>query len=191
MLWLALHFASLPLEVYARAARASSAVAVADSTHRIVACNEAGLKLGVKRGMAVAAASALVSDLHVVSRDIAAEEAALERIAAWAIQFTPTVTVARPAEILLEIEGSLTIFKGLKHLWTELIEGLRTLGFTASVACAPTPLAAQWFARARLSVRVRHLDALRASLPELPVDVTHAAPEALALLHDIGAHSIG
>jgi protein ImuB len=191
MLWLALHFASLPLEVYARAAHRSSAVAVADPAHTIVACNDTALKLGVKRGMAVAAASALVSDLNVVSRDITAEEAALERLAAWAIQFTPTVTIARPAEILLEIEGSLTIFKGLKHLWTEVIEGLRTLGFTASIACAPTPLAAQWFARARLAVRLRHADALRASLPELPVEVTHAPSEALAFLHDIGAHSIG
>src|SRR5919106_1832334 len=132
MLWLALHFASLPLEVYARAGQASAAVAVADSAHAIVACNEAALKLGIRRGMAVAAASALSSDLHVVPRDIAAEEAALERIAAWAIQFTPAVSIAPAAEVLLEVAGSLTIFRGLKHLWTEAQEGLRALGFSAS-----------------------------------------------------------
>ena len=46
-------------------------MAVADSAHDIVACNDAALKLGVRRGMSVSAASALVSDLHVVSRDLA------------------------------------------------------------------------------------------------------------------------
>ena len=190
MLWLALHFASLPLEVYARAGQPSAAVAIADSAHHIVACNEAALKLGIRRGMAVAAASALSSALHVVPRDGAAEEAALERIAAWAIQFTPTVSIARPAEVLLEIAGSLTLFRGLKYLWAEIQDGLRALGFTASIACAPTPLAAQWFARAGVPVRLRHLDALRASLPDLPIEVTHAAPDALALLENIGVKSV-
>jgi protein ImuB len=190
MLWLALHFASLPLEVYARAGHASAAVAIADGAHTIVACNEAALKLGIRRGMPHAAASALSSELHVVPRDIAAEEAALERIAAWAIQFTPAVSIVRPAEVLLEVAGSLTIFRGLKHLWTEVQEGLRALGFSASIACAPTPLAAQWFARAGLPVRLRHGDALRASLPDLPIAVTQAAPEALALLDNVGAKNV-
>ena len=190
MLWLALHFASLPLEVYARAGHASAAVAIMDSAHTIVACNEAALKLGIRRGMPVAAASALSSALHVVPRDNAAEQAALERIAAWAIQFTPAVSIARPAEALLEIAGSLTIFRGLKHLWTEVQEGLRVLGFSASIACAPTPLAAQWFARAGIPVRLRHGDALRASLPDLPIGVTQAAPEALAFLDNIGAKNV-
>ena len=74
--------------------------------------------------MPLAAASALASDLQIVPRDTAAEEAALERIAAWAIQFTPAVSIAQPAEVLLEIEGSLTLFGGLKDLWNEVAEGL-------------------------------------------------------------------
>src|SRR5688572_12750054 len=128
MLWLALRFASLPLEVFARAVRpdapqASIPLAIADvALNDIIACNEAARSRGVKPGMPLAAATALASDLHVKLRDVAAEQAVLERIAAWAIQFTPAVSIARPAEVLLEIEGSLTIFRGLKHLWSELAE---------------------------------------------------------------------
>src|SRR5947207_12099221 len=117
MLWLALRFHSLPLEVYARAARAASPLAVVCSTAThadIVACNKAARERGVKPGMPLAAASALVFDLQAVPRDTAAEGAALERIAAWAIQFTPAVSIAPPAEVLLEIAGSLAIFGGLK-----------------------------------------------------------------------------
>ena len=197
MLWLALRFASLPLEVFTRAVpaadtRLSSPFAVADrALERLVACNEAARHRGINSGMRIAAATALAADLQVTSRDTAAEEAALERIAAWGLQFTPAVSIARPAEVLFEIEGSLTVFRGLKRLWVEIAEGLRTLGFTATVACAPTPLAAQWFARAGLAVRLRHVDALRTSLPDLPLEVMHAAPESFALLQNVGAQTIG
>src|SRR6185503_1666339 len=118
-------------------------------------------------------------------------EAALERVAAWAIQFTPAVSLAQPAEVLLEIAGSLTLFGGLKRLWNELSEGLRTLGLTVSMACAPTPLAALWFARAGLAVRLQHADALKVSLPDLPLEVMQFAPEALALLQNVGARTVG
>src|SRR3954466_15657145 len=132
MLWLALRFASLPLEVYTRAVRpgarrAPRPLAVASSTGtqgEIVACNEAAQSLGVRAGMPLSAASALASGLEIVPRDAAAESAALERIAAWAIQFTPAVSISQPAEVLLEIAGSLTLFGGLKNFWNALAEGL-------------------------------------------------------------------
>ena len=190
MLWLALRFASLPLEVYARAARASAALAVSGSQFEIIACNEAARGRGIKCGMPVAAASALAADLHVVPRDIAAEKAALERIAAWAIQFTPAVSLAHPDEVLLEIAGSLTIFGGLKNLWREITTGLSALGYAASVACAPAPLAAQWFARAGLEVRLRHADALGASLPDLPIEAARPGADALALLQNVGVKTV-
>lgn len=193
MLWLALRFASLPLEVYARAARASSPLAVVSSTGtraEIVACNEAARTRGVKPGMPLAAASALASDLHAVSRDIAAEQAALARIAAWAYQFTPAVSIAEPSEVLLEIAGSLTIFGGLTRLWSALAKGLHALGYAPSIACAPTPLAAQWFARAGLAVRLRNSDALRLALVDLPVEVMQASPDALALLQNVGVKTV-
>lgn len=193
MLWLALRFTALPLEVYTRAGapREPHPFAVTDAARdRLIACNEAARKYGVMPGMPLAAATALSSDLRVVTQDTAAEVAALERIGAWAIQFTPAVSITPPDEILLEVEGSLTIFGGLKSLWAAVAEGLRTLGFTASIACAPTPLAAQWFARAGLAVRVRHKDTLRESVTSLPFEVMHAPPSAFALLQNLGAKSI-
>ena len=194
MLWLALHLASLPLEVYARASRGAEPLAVFGSQGPqsfVVACNDAAKRRGVKTGMPPAAASALASDLQLVPRDFAAEDAALERIAAWAIQFTPAVSISAPAAVLLEVAGSLTLFGGLKPLWNAVAQGLRSLGYSAFIACAPTPLAAQWFARAGLAVRLRHADALRVSLPDLPVDALDIAADAVALLQSVGANTIG
>ena len=111
MLWLALRLVSLPLEVYTRAAYGTGPLAIvasAGTRAEITACNDAAHARGVKPGMPAAAASALAADLRLVPRHLTAEQAALERIAAWAIQFTPTVSIECPSEVLLEVEGELT-----------------------------------------------------------------------------------
>jgi len=193
MLWLALCLPSLPLEIFTRGMIAPRPLAIASSTGAgagIVACDRKARERGVRAGMPVAAASALAADLYVLARDTAAERAALERIAACAIRFTPVVSIASSAEVLLEIGGSAKLFGGLSRLWTCLEQELDAQGYAVSLACAPTPLAAQLFARAGLPVRVRHRDALRLSLGRLPVDVLDLPPESIAFLRGIGIPTI-
>ena len=194
MLWLALHFASLPLEILTRGTRVSGPLAIASSSAaaaEIVACNPDAERRGIRTGMGVAAAWTLASGLRVLPRDTAAERAALEGIAAWALQFTPVVSLAAPNEVLLEVGGSCRLFGGFSRLWTDVERKLAEVGYTALVAAAPTPLAAQWFARAGLSPRVRHDDALLLALERLPVEVLGAPPAARDLLQDIGVHTLG
>ena len=194
MLWLALRFPALPLEVFSRAAPKPGPLAIASSSGanaELVACNLKAHGRGVSAGMPVAAAAALAADLQVLVRDPALERAALERIAAWAIQFTPMVSIGSTAEVLLEIEGSLKLFGGLGRLWTSIERKLDALGYAFSIACAPTPLAAQLFARAGLPVRIQHDDALRISLAQLPVEALDLSAESAALLRDIGARTVG
>jgi protein ImuB len=193
MLWLALRFPLLPLEVYARAAQAGDPLVVVSGSGpqaQIVACNEGALACGIRPHMGLSAAAALDSRLKSVMRDSAAEQSALERIAGWAYQFTPAVSIAPSAELLLEIEGSLGLFGGLAHLWREVAEGVKALGYEATLACAPTPRAAQWFARAGLGIRLQHPDALHTAFARLPVGVLEAGPEVLALLEEVGVATI-
>ena len=194
MLWLALHFRHLPLETFTRGVRGSGPMAIASSSGSsalLVACDRKARARDVRCGMTVAAAWALASDLKIVVRDVTAEHAALERIAAWAFQFTPTVTIFAPADVLLEVAGSLKLFGGLSRLHQRVEQGLVELGYGASVACAPTPLAAQLFARAGLAVRIQHHDALRHELEKLPVSLLDHPPETTAMLENFGVHSVG
>jgi protein ImuB len=194
MLWLALRFPSLPLEIFTRGTPSQEPLAVAAAAGagaQIVACNRKAQGRGVRAGMPVTAACALAADLRVRARDPAAERAALERIAARAHQFTSFVSIAPDAEVLLEISGSLKLFGGLGRLWTQVERELDGHGHSVSMACAPTPLAAQLFSRAGMPVRIQHNDALRASLAQLPADILDLPPESKALLHDIGARTIG
>ena len=194
MLWLALRLPSLPLDIFRRAAQADTAFAVSTgegARAEIIACNKKARDKGVRSGMQVSAAMALDASLQVVPRDTGAERAALERVAAWALQFTPVVSLAPPSELLLEIEGSLKLFGGLGGLRRQVAEGVQALGYRALVAVAPTPLAAQFFARAGLPVLIRHADALHASLARLPADVLDLPVEALRLFDDIGVQTLG
>lgn len=194
MLWLALHFPSLALDALARGAREPGPLAVVSSpgaNAAVIACNPAARSRGVRVGLAPAAACALDSSLKILARDAAAEQAALERIAAWAMQYTPTVSVAAPSGVLLEIAGSLKLFGGLSRLCGLIENGVSALGYGACIACAPTPLAAQWCARAGFAVKARHHDALRHVLKQLPAAVLDQPPRTAALLEDVGARTVG
>ena len=193
MLWLALRFPLLPLEILTRGGKLTGPLAAAASltAHaEIVACNQQARHRGIHEGIAVATAQALSSGLRIFARDGAAERAALERIASWALQFSPTVSIAEPAEVLLEVEGSLDLFGGFSRLWAEVTQKISAMGYTAVVAAAPTPLAAQWFARAGLPARIRHDDALRLSLERLPVSVVGLSPSSKETLRNIGVGTL-
>jgi protein ImuB len=194
MLWLALRFPSLPLEIYTRGAHAAGPLAVASSSAanaKIITCNPEARRRGIHAGMAVTAAWPLAADLRVFPRDAAPQRRALERMAAWALQFTPVVSLAAPDEVLLEVGGSCTLFGGFGRLWADVERKLAAVGYTALIAAAPTPLAAQWFARAGLSPRIRHDDALRLALERLPADVLDLPPPLRDLLEDIGVRTLG
>ena len=194
MLWLALRFPLLPLEIFTRGAAAPGPLAVVSSpaaNAEIVACNPEARRRGIDAGMPVTAAWALDSGLRVMTRDTTAERAALERVAAWALQFTPTVSLATSTEILLEVEGSLRFFGGLNRLWADMKRKIGVTGYTAILAGAPTPLAAQLFARAGLSPRIHHGDALRLSLGQLPASVLELPAALSDMLQDIGVRTLG
>ena len=71
----------------------------------------------------------------------------LERIAAWACQFTPRVSLEPPRALAAEVEASLRLFGGRDALLAELRAGLGALGVEASLGVAPTARAALWLAR--------------------------------------------
>lgn len=197
MLWLALHFRHLPLEVFTRGApvqpqpAATAVTSSAEASAVIVAADRQALARGVQPGMSVSAACALAPGLQTLARDSTREQATLARIAAWALQFTSLVSIAAPDVVMLEIEGSLKLFGGLAKLNQQIARGVADLGFSASIACAPTPLAAQWFARAGINVRLQHRDALHHALEKLPATLVCEDDATRQLLQSFGAHTLG
>ena len=192
MLWVALELPSLPLQIAERAGACSEPLVIAEGpTQRpIVTCaNEAARRAGIREGQAVAAARALAVDLRSVPRDLPAERDTLERLAAWAGQFTPMTSVDGQG-IVLEVGACLRLFDGHAKLTGAIKRGVREVGFHATVGIAPTPLAARLFARAEAhGLQVRScltLAGLRERLADLPLFLLDWPAKTLARLSDLG-----
>lgn len=150
MWWLCIDLPHLPLEIFARSDVVSFPFAVVQgsgSRTHVVAANNIAHDAGVQSGMPLAAAQAICADLRARPRDIAEEQRALKRLAAWAYQFTSHVRLASAA-LLLEVAGSLRLFGGLTPLFSQLRTGLDRLGYAAALSAGPTPLGAQVLAHA-------------------------------------------
>ena len=192
MLWVALELPALPLQIAERAGASRDPLAISEGPEQrpIVACaNEAAQAAGVREGQAVAAAKALAGALRVLPRDLAAEREALERLAAWAAQFTPMSCVDGQG-IALEVQSCLRLFCGPAKLASAIRRGVRDLGFHAALGIAPTALAARLFAKAQMrGIAVRsctEIDTLPERLADLPLFLLDWPAATLAHLTDLG-----
>lgn len=194
MLWLALHFHSLSLEVFTRGAEVPGPLAVVEKQGgrtRVVACNEAAAVGGVQVGMAVSAAQALADGLILRRRDLLAEQASLEGLAVWAGRFTPAVSLEPPAGLLLEISTCLSLHRGLANLLKLARRGITGMGYAAAMACAPSSHGAWLLARAEIGKVIREPARLEKILATLPVTLLDQSPAVLEGLERIGAATLG
>lgn len=193
MLWACLHIPDFSLQLLTRATAASGPLIVSSGGNRpvVLSCNDVARRAGVAAGMKVSAAIALAPQLAEHPRDPAAERDALHGIANWAGQFSPLVSLAPPDEVLLEIEGSLRLFDGLRALLLRMSSGLSELGYAAAIAAAPTPGAARLLARAGLASSFTDRDALPDALAPLPLALLDQPAETAAMLTTMGVHTIG
>lgn len=192
MLWVALEMHALPLQIVERAGACAEPLVVSEgpSQRPVVLCaNAAAREAGVREGQAVAAAKALAGDLRNAPRDPRVEQQTLERIAAWAAQFTPMVCVDGQG-IVLEIESCMRLFGGHAKMTAAILRGVRDLGFNATLGVAPTPLASRLFARAEAKGRAVRACLSLADLPgriaDLPLFLLDWPEKTLARLTDLG-----
>lgn len=112
----------------------------------------------------------------------------LQRMAGWALQFTPDVCMGQTSTVLLlEVEPSLRLWGGLHALLQRLQEGWQSLGWhppnAAHLAWAPTPRAAEWRALWRAESE--------APLEQLPLGCIPEAHPHLDLLARMGLQHLG
>src|SRR5512135_272098 len=170
MLWLALHFHSLSLEVFSRSAAVPEPLAVVEKQGgrtRVIVCNAAAAAFGVSVGMAAPAAQALADSLIVRKRDPMAEQESLDGLAVWAGRFTPSVSLAPPDGLLLEISTCLSLHRGLANLLKQARSGLDEMGYAASLACAPSSHGAWLLAKAGIEKAIREKARLETVLSRL------------------------
>ena len=114
------------------------------------------------------------------------------RLAQWALQFSPCVTITGWAHaVLMEVSASLRLWGGEKRLICKVIHGSEGLGWSAddalAIASGPTGRAAYWQA---LGLQEQCWD-LPNGLEALPLSVIEELHPHLEILARMGIHTIG
>ena len=148
-LWLAVHFPRLGFEIHGLPANdaAGNRPAVLLDDNRVAQADALARRAGIQAGATLATAYSIAPQLRHFPRDPAAEGKRLEWLALVGYRYSSRVSVAPPAQVLVEARGSLRLFGGLAALTGALAARYRLHGHETRIAAAATPLAAQALAR--------------------------------------------
>ena len=159
------------------------------SAMRIVALDEAAVRLGLEPGQPLADARAMIPSLDAVDEDTAADTALLAAIADWAERYTPLVALDQDG-LMLDVTGCAHLFGGEDAMVADLLARLAAQGFAARAAIAGSPGAAS--AAARFSRRtVVSPEETPAMLAPLPLAALRLDAETVSALDLVGLKRIG
>lgn len=168
-LWFCIYLPNLPLEACRLPDTALAIVEEQHGNHRVLQASPEGTAAGILPGQSANAALALLPTLQLQERSQVLEQQVLEQLATWLERFSSFVSIADSDVLLLEIAGSVRLFGGLPALRQKISADLRAQGFTATMAIAPTPLAATWLARAGRRSCIRAAENIGPALRKLPL----------------------
>lgn len=189
-IWVGLRFGRLALEVMDR------------QDHRPMAIIEQGRvhvsdTPVVETGMTASTALALVADLMVKLRQPALEDQAMQGLALWAYQYTPSVVLAADNTLLIEIGSCQRLHGNFAALLGRIRSELeQQRGHRVSISLGHTPKAA-WL------LTMRHpplalcdgsrldIPLLERQLADTPLDWLPIDPKIATRLHNMGIESLG
>ncbi len=159
---------------------------------RVLALSPAARAAGIQPGMRRGGVLMLLPEARLYERSAAREAEALNAVALAMLQYTPQVAQDDEATLLMDIGASLRLFGGIRALCSLVRANLRTLGFTASVSCAPTARAAWLLARrGGKAARTVQMAALERRLDRLPVALLPPARPYMDWFEGIGCECLG
>lgn len=135
----------------------------------LYAVNAAAAQAGLKPGMRLSAAHALLAEVATVVHEPAAEARWQRFLAAWAYRHSSLVSAQWPGCVVLEARASFRLFGPWPRFEARLREELQALGFSHRIALAPTARAARVLAGLRDGLAVDHPGALHELLDRVPV----------------------
>lgn len=202
MLWLCISLPQLPLEALQPEETGSAVVVTAceGSTRWVLCCNKAAEQANLQTPMNYTVALAVHPGLRMLNRRISAEQTALERLAAWAYQFSSTVVpgyiaeelrLARTTCLWLEIGASLSLFGGLPEFIAQVENSLQQLDYTYQLGIGPTLEGSALLARAGIRVVIATPHALFMRIRQLPVGKLTLPPDMTEQVHAVGVRTIG
>ncbi|MFK7855429.1 MAG: DNA polymerase Y family protein [Granulosicoccus sp.] len=193
MLWLALHFPQLPIDRqnHSDADEPRAVVLQEGPRCRVLACNTCAAASGVRPGLALKNAYAIVPDLIISDYDESEQLAHLEQLTLWTLKYSSWISPQPPDVILVEIAASLKLFGGLNALLKRIYQEVQQHRLSLSAGIAPTPSAATLFARSGIHSPVTSKQTLSETLATVPVTYLPLNDFTLKGLRQSGIRTLG
>ena len=159
------------------------------------ALNAAARAAGLSAGQTQADARAILPSLICRPADLAADRAALERLAVWAERWSPAVVVDTDQDgmegLFLDVTGACHLFGGEAAILAGMEARLAEAGVRARTALAATPGAAWGLARWSGQRPVVSGDRTKAALSALPVEALRLDAATLKQARRFGLKRVG
>jgi protein ImuB len=156
----------------------------------IHAVTDAAAERGARPGTRLTDARAIDPELAAVPADPDGDAALVERLANWAMRWSPLVEVDPPDGLRLDIGGSAHLFGGEAKLLEDMQRRFAAMGLSSRVAVAPTAGAAWALSRYGAHHRIRCERDVAAALAELPVAALRLPPQAVRTLERLGLKTV-
>ncbi len=164
-----------------------------EASRRVVAAlDRAAHKAGLVRGMPLARAQAMVPGLCVMQADPHGDAEALERLAVWALRYSPVAAADHPDGLVLDTGGADHLHGGEAAMLADMVARLGARGISARAAVADTLGAAHAAARfLPASPVVVPQGRAQAMLRPLPLAALRLDPETVLALRTLGFETAG
>ena len=147
---------------------------------------------GLRAGLPLAHAQAIVPDLVVVDATPAEDTAALRELAAWCLRFSPLTAADPPDGVWIDVTGCAHLHDGEEPMLRLLLTHLGRQGIQGRAAVADTPGAAHALARfGDAAITVAALGAIDDALASLPVAALRIDGQTVAGLRRLGLDRVG
>lgn len=164
-----------------------------DGRRRIVtAADLRAQRLGVKVGMPATKAQVLVPGLAIMEADAKEDAEAFERLALWALRYTPIVSPDAPDGLVIDSSGADHLMGGEEALLKDLISRVEGFGFRVRAAIADTWVVAHALARySRDKIVIASPGHGLSLIHQLPVSALRVASDTARELAVLGFERIG
>ena len=159
----------------------------------VMAADAAAHRAGLRVGMPVTKAQALVPGLIVKDADLTADGEALDRLALWALRLYAPVGAADPPDgLVIDTTGADHLHGGEEAMVKSMVDRLAASGFAGRAALADSWGPAHAFARyVARPVSIVAKGASAAAVLNLPIAALRLPPEMLESLRVLGFDRIG
>lgn len=163
------------------------------SKRLVLAVDDRAAAAGLRVGMAVSKAQALVPGLMVMDADLAGDSDALERLALWALQrYSPVVAADPPDGIIIDTEGADHLHGGEETMLRRMLARFTEAGIAARLAISDHWGASHAHARSSLSeITIVEPGHHRETLLNLPIAALRISPDTVHALRVLGFERIG